>query len=149
MAIEEISYFKGKTCEVLICSGLVLYIIGLLSLTTFGSPIFILCSYIGTIPFLGGFLAKFGLLTTKLRSKNGIAVILLFTSALLFVTAVNSLFIDITMKYKITHFAFVPNASKLCVTLIRPYAYLSQPLIGVGATLFILAILLMYSGNTL
>ena len=122
----------------LICISLGFFTVGLLSLATFGSIIFSVCTYAGAFTIVTGFLAKLGLFPERLKSKNGVIMVMFFASALFFVTGVNMLFIDVKVHAQPTRFAFT-NANKLCLTLIRPYAFFFLPLVEAGIITLILA----------
>ncbi len=146
--------------ELSISTAIITYIIGLFSLTALGSPIFILCSYIGTTLLLTGILTKIGILPTKLKSRNGASVILLMISALTITSAVLVFFTDIRITYTQTtsrpmttppsntnavdYFDLPgPELYKLGgtnVTLRRPYIWLFHPLLIIGGLLFIIAL---------
>lgn len=134
--------------DVLVCLGLVVLLVGLLSLATFEPAIFVFCSYAGAILLLAGVFAKLGLISGELRSKNVVVTVLFFASGMLFVTAVNMLFIDVRAHARLTHFAFT-SADKLCLTFIRPYAYLFQPLLAAGVVALMVAIILTILGDSL
>jgi hypothetical protein len=53
------------------------------------------------------------------------------------------LFVDVKAHAQLTRFAFT-NAEKLCLTFIRPYAYLFQPLMEAGVAALITALAAMY-----
>jgi len=155
-----VQLLKEHFGELTICLALVNYMVGILSLTSLGSPIFIFCNYIGTILLLGGVMMKVGMLPTELKSKNAIAVTLLFISGLLLTTAVLTVFIDVEMVYKISRVVPITTPPSpgmggdyfdlpgpevhvlggLDLHLLRPYIWLFQPLLIVSAILFIIAI---------
>jgi hypothetical protein len=128
--------------------GLSTLVVGLLSLATFEPMIFIFCNYAGVVSLLAGFVTKLGLVREGFRSKNGVIAVLLLTSGLLFVTAVNMLFIDVEVYAQQTRFAFT-NANKLCLTFIRPYAYLFLPLMEAGVFILIIALVVIFFDNFL
>jgi hypothetical protein len=132
--------------KILICSGLVFFTVGLLSLATFGSITFSVCTYAGVFTIVTGFLAKLGLLPERLKSKNVVITVMLFASALFFVTGVNMLFVDVKVHAQPTRFAFT-NANKLCLTLIRPYAFFFLPLVEVGIIILIIAFAVAFFSN--
>jgi hypothetical protein len=132
--------------SILICAGLIILVVGLLSLATFEPMIFVFCNYVGVILLLTGVFAKLDLIPATLNSRNGVVALLFFASGLLFVTGVNMLFIDVKAYAQPTRFAFT-SANKLCLTFIRPYAYLFQPLIEAGAVVLIMALTLTFLDN--
>ena len=157
---STLQLLKEHLEELTICLALANYIAGLLSLTRLGSPIFIFCNYIGTILLLSGVMTKVGMLPTQLRSKNAIAVTLLFISGLLLTTAVLTIFIDVEMAYKLSKvmpLTTPPSATNAGdyfdlpgpevhvlggpnLQLVRPYIWLFQPLLIASGILFIIAI---------
>jgi len=87
--------------EISILLAVILYVIGVLSLTTIESPLFVVCSYLSTFLFVGGLLAKLGLFPTVWRSRSGLSVIIFFASALCFTTAMSALFINVGIEFSI------------------------------------------------
>lgn len=132
--------------KILICFGLFFLTVGLSSLATFGSMIFMVCTYAGALAIVAGFLTKLGLFPERLKSKNVIIVVMLFASALFFVTGINVLFIDVKAHAQPTRFAFT-NANKLCLTLIRPYAFFFLPLMEAGIITLIMAFAIALFNN--
>jgi hypothetical protein len=126
------------------------------------SPIFLFCGYMGTILLVGGVLTKLEALSTRLRSRSGIVVALFFLSALLFTTAIFTLFIDIKLSYFITHVIPLdsapyaeysgdywehpdPNRFGIYFRLARPYVWLFQPLLISAVVLLVVAIAVEYA----
>ncbi|MEM4713061.1 MAG: hypothetical protein QXQ61_00765 [Candidatus Bathyarchaeia archaeon] len=147
-----------------IASAILFYLIAIFNLTTFGSPTFIICSYAGTILLLIGALSKTGAFETK-NLKHAAAIIILFASAILFTTAIVALFLDIKMVWRISRIipiASPPSATAggdifdlpgpeslsglggLNLTLIRPYAWLTGPLIATSLILLAIAAVIEY-----
>ena len=136
-------------CEVSICAGLIAYLIGLLCLTTFGSTIYTVCGYIGTILLCAGLLIKLGLIRTNLGVGSISIVTLIFTSVILFVTAANTIVTDSYLVYKITRFSGSHLNTKLCMDVIRPYSYLCVPLVEIGVIIFFIAMAIATLDNTI
>ncbi|MEM4713058.1 MAG: hypothetical protein QXQ61_00750 [Candidatus Bathyarchaeia archaeon] len=132
--------------KILICLGLLFLTVGLLSLATFGSMTFVACTYAGAFAIVAGFLTKLGLFPERLRSRNAVTVVMLFASTLFFVTGINVLFIDVKAHAQPTRFAFT-NANKLCLTLIRPYAFFFLPLMEAGIITLIMAFAITLFNN--
>lgn len=129
-----------------IFAGAFSYWMGLLYLTAFGSPLFIVFSYVGTLFLVSGFLARTGVIPMRLVSRNGVVAVLLYASAFLFTSVPVSLFADISLQSKVTHFLtnLHPchdfSGDYVSMTVIRPYAWLAQPFLVVGAALFLVVI---------
>lgn len=136
-------------CEVSIFAGLITYLIGLLCLTTFGSAIYTMCGYIGTILLCTGLMIKLGLIRTNLGVGSISIVTLIFTSLILFVTAANTIFTDSYLVYKITRFSGAHINTKLCMDVIRPYSYLCIPLVAIGVIIFYIAVAIAALDHTI
>ncbi|MEM3617053.1 MAG: hypothetical protein QXN95_02165 [Candidatus Bathyarchaeia archaeon] len=95
------SFLHEHVGEIFICVGLISYLIGISCLTALNSPIFVVCSYIGTITFASGILYKLGLFPSSWKSKGILPLTFFFVSALAFTTAMITLFIGITFKYNV------------------------------------------------
>ena len=155
-------YFKKHSGEIPVLAAFVLYIIGILNLSMLESPIFLFCGYMGTILLVGGVLTKLEAFPTRPRSRSGIAVALFFVSALLFTTAISSLFIDIKLSYSITHVIPLdsapylgysgdywehpdPNCFGIYFRFAGPYVWLFQPLLISAVILLVVAIAVEYA----
>jgi hypothetical protein len=160
--LKEYYYFlTERGCDVSIAAGLISYVIGTLNLNMFSAQIFILCCYIGTFLTMGGFLAKLGMFPTEMKSKRSLSFLLLFTSAMLFTTAVILPFVDLTMSAEWRRplwisenfhytdamgnsvYAYRPP-SNVRFTVNQPYIWLIGPVIVVGAVLFVIAVIIWY-----
>lgn len=153
MAMER---FREHAGELLILLSLSFYAAGILSLTSVGSPILVLCGYGGTMLLVGGILMKLGLFPTRLRTREGYVIVLVFISAFLFNTSLLSLFADIHVNYRLTNAPSLgstsggfagdywehPNVGFFGVnfTLMRPFAWLFLPLFMAAIVTLIVAI---------
>lgn len=95
------SFLYEHVAEIFVCAGLISYLIGILYLTTLNSPIFVVCSYVGTITFVSGMLYKLGLFPSSWKSKGVLPLTLFLASSLAFTTAMITLFIGINLKYNV------------------------------------------------
>jgi len=167
MDIYDLLYlFRENIGTILICAGMSSYIIGLLNLAVLGSPMFNVCSYVGTILSFSGALALFGVLPKTLISKGGLSVTLFFISVLLFTTVAIIPFIDVSLKLQISEARFAANLAKLrnrqsqygidplggagnaVLTIQRPHVWLLIPLITIGAILLICAMIIQFYIHT-
>jgi hypothetical protein len=155
---EIVEVARENMGEILLCTSIVFYMLGLLNLTILGSPLFLVLSYAGSILLTSGSLIKLELLPKKLISLRGLSIALIFGSALLFTTAVNVMFLDVDMIIKI--YKIFPISSPRGdvfdlpgpelyptggpkTTLIRPYAWLFSPCLTVGIILAIASLIIM------
>jgi hypothetical protein len=155
---EIVEVAKENMGEILLCMSFVFYMFGLLNLTAFGSPLFILFSYAGSISLTSGFLIKLELLPVKLISLRGLSTALIFASALLLTTALNVLFLDVDMILKI--YKIFPITSPRGdvfdlpgpelypiggpqMKFIRPYDWLFSPCLAAGIILAIASLIIM------
>jgi len=98
--MEKITlYAREHLSEFSICVGLIAYLVGILFLTALDSPIFVVCSYLGTFLFVGGIVSRLGLFPATWKSRSGLSVVFFFVSAQVFTTAVVALFIGVNLSY--------------------------------------------------
>lgn len=171
--LENIVFTTGKLRERLeeyfgglaITLAMLLYALGLLSLTMLGSSLFILFCYLGTIFLVSGVLAKVGVLRRETRLTDKVVAILIFTSSLLLTTSVVTLFIDVKVSYTISHTIPItagpsptygsdyhdltgpealPGLGGLEILFVRPFAWLFLPLLIIGAIIFVIAAAIIY-----
>jgi hypothetical protein len=152
-------FLEENAGKILICSGLVSYIVGLLNLTSLGSPLFVLFSYVGTILFTSGFMVNFEIFPKKLKSWRTISSVLFFSSALLYTTAVLVLFLDVDMLIKIHRMVPIggtaweegPYQEPLGgpnIQFSRPYAWLFSPLLAIGTIFAIISLVMLYMSKS-
>lgn len=94
-------FFHEHVGDFSIGAGLVSYLVGILFLTSLDSPVFVICSYLGTTLFVGGIIYKLGLFPTKWKSMGIIPMMLFLISALAFTTAMDALFIGVNLRYNV------------------------------------------------
>jgi hypothetical protein len=150
----------SRAGELLIALALVVYIFGILNLSSLDSPISIACGFAGTLLTVTGIMSKMGLISAVMSRRDLVAVTLLITSSLLFTAALLSMILSVQMSYRLTNAPSLgfqgPGSGDYfeqpglfwgyIFNINRPYVWLMLPLASAGAILLAVAIYIEYSG---
>ena len=140
MAIDVLKeYLQEYSGGIMVFSGVVLLVVGLMSEETFGSQVSVISFFFGIIFVAFGFFARIGLFSSKLSSLNGLGTILICISVVFFSLSFSVFEFQAIAGYvNIPQFSrngkFIGNAVEPIIY--RPYAWLSLTSIGIGLSLF-------------
>ncbi len=166
--MQRLRYFMEEhTGDLLLCCALAAYVMGLLNLSLFDTHVFVISSYLGTSMLIAGFLLKLGVLTTERRLNSILKIALTFASAIVLTTAMLSFMINtgVFVKFvKQTTLGLPSNPTNvgwdysaywstsapepldnLAFQVIRPYAWLMQPMLILGAILLVIVVILSWT----
>jgi hypothetical protein len=138
MAIDILKeYLHEYSGNIMIFSGILLLVVGLLYVDTWGSPVSVVAFFFGIVLFTFGLFARVGLFSLKLLSLNGLGTILICVSvaflALCFAVTEFQAVASVVTVYQMGPGGKVIPYQE--VITYRPYVWLSFNLIEVGLPL--------------
>jgi hypothetical protein len=140
MAIDVLKeYLKEYSGNIMIFSGVLLLVVGLMFVETFGSLVSVVAFFFGIIFVAFGFFARLGLFYLKLSSLNGLGTILICVSVVFFALSFAVIQYQ-AVKSVVTIPQYLHGVIIGYITSIntyRPYAWLSFTSIGVGLPIFL------------
>jgi uncharacterized membrane protein HdeD (DUF308 family) len=143
MAIDVLKeYLQEYSGNIMILSGILLLVVGLLYVETFGSLVSVVAFFFGIVLFTFGFFARIGLFSLKLSSLNGLGTVLICVSVMLF--ALSFSLIEFEAVASITYMPEMVGGELIYIPQVntyRPYAWLSFISIEVGLPIFFVALI--------
>lgn len=140
MAIDVLKeYLQEYSGGILVLSGIVLLVVGLMFMETYGSPVSVIGFFFGIIFVAFGIFARIGLFSSKLSSANGLGTILICISVVFF--SLSFSLIEFQAVSSITKIPIMSPDGKLIgwyseINTYRPYAGLSFTSAGIGLLVF-------------
>lgn len=140
MAIDVLKeYLQEYSGAILVFSGIVLLVVGLMFMQSFGSPVSAISFFFGIIFVVFGFFARIELFSSKPSSLNGLGTILICISVVFF-----SLSFSVVEFQAVAGYVSIPQYSRsgkfigneVEPIIYRPYAWLSFTSIGIGLLIF-------------
>jgi len=136
-------YLLEYSGNIMIFSGIVLFVVGLFFTETFGSPVSAIAFFFGITFFTFGLFARLGLFYSKLNSLDGLGTILICVSVALFALSF-SLIVFQAVK-SVTYIPVMGPGGRITyspqINTYRPYAGFSLNLIAVGLPILFVALI--------
>lgn len=143
MAIHVLKeYLQEYLGNIMVFSGIVFLVVGLLFMETYGSPVSAIAFFFGITFFIFGFFVRLGLFSSKLSSLNGLGTVLICVSVMLF--ALSFSLIEFEAVASITYMPEMVGGELIYIPQVntyRPYAWLSFISIEVGLPIFFVALI--------
>jgi hypothetical protein len=136
-------YLEEYSGNLMILAGVLLLVVGLMFLETFGSVLSAVTLFLGVILVSFGLFVRLGLFHLKLRSLNGLGTILLCGSVVFFALCIPVMeFLAVQRVIAVPQYfhGIIIGYSEVIITY-RPYAWLGAISIWVGVGLFLASLI--------